>query len=233
MSSPITGIATPSTLHSKDSKDPRAPTQKYVLTPTFYHSKSICYMLFSLSHLCVCLENWWMIIWVWRGMKKKSNVFGSQYSVSSKFYLFWPTHSLSLSLILNFNICTLSFLTNFIDICGNINKLKNPVVYELAMSCVAEVVDIFLSAEKRIPLQGFFYHFESFKSLSCYSLLFVHLLNYSLIIRLLNCWIVPLIHSLSLSLSHTLTHFFSDEPRRLPLIEIFLPWLIQACYSPP
>jgi hypothetical protein len=64
-----------------------------------------------------------------------------------------------------------------LNICGNINAIKNPLIYEVAMSCIAEVVDLFLAFEKRIPLK--------------------------------------------------------DDPRKMPLMETFLPWLFQACYSPP
>jgi hypothetical protein len=62
-----------------------------------------------------------------------------------------------------------------LNICGNINAIKTPYNFEVAISAVSDVVDIFLENEKKIPLK--------------------------------------------------------DGPRKIPLIEIFLPWLLQGCYS--
>jgi hypothetical protein len=79
------------------------------------------------------------------------------------------------------------------DICGNINAIKTPYNFEVAISAVSDVVDIFLENEKKIPLKG---KYDRNKY---------------------NCFMLII--------------YYSDGPRKIPLIEIFLPWLLQGCYS--
>jgi hypothetical protein len=93
-------------------------------------------------------------------MRSKSRNSGSQCSVSFSQYTSLSSNETTFAIILLLLFvvvwCSLFVILHspFSDICGNINMIKNPLIYEIAMSCIAETVDTFLTFERRIPLKG-------------------------------------------------------------------------------